>query len=278
MWTRIAATSNTPPAALVALPADVRLMNAIAAGVFVLGTAGLFAAGTSWLARRPFFDFRAIELDGDLARNSVTTVRANALPHLHGNYFTLNLRQAEAAFEQVPWVRHAMVQRVWPDRLVVTLEEHQPVAIWTGDENSDTMVNSLGEVFEANIGDVEDEGLPEFTGPQGSSAEVLQMYRRVAPVVQPLDGEIASIAMSGRGSWRLELDSGTTLELGRGTDDEVIARTARFMRTLPQVTHRFHAPLASADLRHADGYAIKLKGVTVAADPPKGAATPSREE
>jgi cell division protein FtsQ len=263
MWTRTPAPSNAAPAGPVALPMDVRAMNAVAALVLAAGALVLLAAGASWVARRPFFDFRAIELAGDLQRNSVTTVRANALPHLRGNYFTLSLAQAEAAFEQVPWVRHAVVRRVWPNRLVVTLEEHEAVALWSGDENSDTMVNSHGEVFEANVGDVEDEGLPEFEGPQGSSAQVLAMYRRIVPVVQPLDAEVASIAMSGRGSWRIELDTGAAIELGRGTDDEVVERTARFVRTLPSVLHRFQAPLASADLRHAEGYAIKLKGATV---------------
>src|SRR5262249_10200759 len=128
-------------------------------------------------------------------------------------------------------------------------------------------------------GDVEDEGLPEFEGPQGTSAQVLEMYRRLMPVVQPLDAEVASIAMSGRGSWRIELDSGAAIELGRGTEDDVIQRTARFVRTLPQVLHRFRAPLASADLRHAEGYAIKLKGVTVSTEVPKGVPSrASREE
>ena len=43
-------------------------------------------------------------------------------------------------------------------------------------------------------------------------------------------------------------------------------RTTRFVRTLPQVLHKFHAPLESADLRHAEGYAVKLKGLSVNAD------------
>jgi cell division protein FtsQ len=34
------------------------------------------------------------------------------------------------------------------------------------------------------------------------------------------------------------------------------------VRTLPQVTERYHAPLEYADLRHADGYAVRLRGVT----------------
>jgi cell division protein FtsQ len=259
------------------VPGDIRLMNAIAVLVFVLAAAALMAAGASWVARRPLFALGGVRLEGDLQRNNVTTVRANALSHLSGNFFTMDLGRTREAFEQVPWVRRAVVRRVWPNRLVVTLEEHQPVALWAGDENSDKMVNSHGEVFEANVGDVEDDSLPEFAGPDGSSAQVLAMYQRLLPMFQQLDAEVTSLKLSGRGSWRVELDNGSAIELGRGTEEEVSERTTRFVRTVPQVLHKFHAPLESADLRHAEGYAVKLKGVTVAVDA-KAPQQPSHSE
>ena len=264
MLLRQPATPDNAPAG--ALPVDVRLMNAIAGIVFALALAALVAAGLAWAARRPQFQFGDVRLEGDLQRNSVTTVRANAMPHLAGNFFTMDLARARAAFEQVPWVRRAVVRRVWPNRLVVALEEHQPVALWEGDENSDKMVNSHGEVFEANVGDVEDDSLPQFAGPDGTSAQVLDMYRRLQPMFAGLDAEINALKLSGRGSWRVELDNGATVELGRGTQEEVMERTSRFIRTLPQVLNKFHAPLENADLRHAEGYAVKLKGLSVNAD------------
>jgi len=264
MLVRQPATPTAAPAS--ALPVDVRLMNAIAVVVFALALAALLAAGFAWVARRPQFQFGDVRLEGDLQRNSVTTVRANAMPHLAGNFFTMDLGHTRAAFEQVPWVRRAVVRRVWPDKLVVALEEHQPVALWEGDENSDKMVNSHGEVFEANVGDVEDDSLPQFAGPEGTSAQVLEMYRRLQPMFSQMDAEVTALRLSGRGSWKVELDNGAGVELGRGTQEEVTERTTRFIRTLPQVLHKFNAPLESADLRHAEGYAVKLKGLSVAAD------------
>src|SRR4051812_29360070 len=77
-----------PPSAM---PPDVRLMNAIAIVVFTLAAVALLAAGAAWVARRPQFSLSGVRLEGDLQRNSVTTVRANALPHLSGNFFTLDL-------------------------------------------------------------------------------------------------------------------------------------------------------------------------------------------
>jgi cell division protein FtsQ len=256
-----------PPAVPVPLPGDVRLMNAVAGSVFVITAVALLAAGVLWLMRAPAFAIRAIQLDGELARNSVPTIRANATPRLAGNFFSVDLKQAQAAFESVPWVRRAVVRRVWPDRLVVRLEEHRAAALWQGAEDGDTgavdrLVNSFGEVFDANLGDVEDDDLPALSGPDGSAPQMLALLRRVQPVLKPLGLEVERLHLSGRGSWRVDLDSGARIELGRGSEDEVLARTERFARTLTQVTGLWKKPLAYADLRHEGGYAVRLRGVT----------------
>ncbi len=245
------------------LPGDVRLMHSTANAVFVLAALALAAAALLWVTRLPFFALKSVRIEGEVARNSVSTIRANAAPKLAGNFFTLDLQKTRAAFEAVPWVRHAVVRRVWPNRLAVRLEEHHAAALWAAEDGNDKLVNSQGEVFEANVGDVEDEALPRLAGPEGSAAAMLALYRRLQPVLARLDeGDIDELHLSGRGSWRAELENGAVVEIGRGTDDEVVARTERFVRTLAQVTGRYQRPLEYADLRHADGYAVRLKGVT----------------
>ena len=42
----------------------------------------------------------------------------------------------------------------------------------------------------------------------------------------------------------------------------MLARVERFVRTVAQVTGQYQRPLEYADLRHTDGYAVRLKGVT----------------
>ena len=262
---------NTLATSALVLPADVRLMNAVASTVYALAAVGALIAGVLWLMRSPLFPIRGIQLDGDLARNSVPTIRANAGPMLAGNFYSVDLQKGRAAFETVPWVRRAVVHRVWPDRLAVRLEEHRAAALWEGSPGpveeaaGDKLVNSYGEVFEANVGDVEQDGLPSLAGPEGSARQVLALYRRLQPVLARLDLAIDKLQLTGRGSWRAELDSGALIEMGRGSDDEVLARTERFVRTLTQVTTRYGRPLEYADLRQAGGYAVRLRGISTTA-------------
>lgn len=255
----------SPPPRAIGVPGDVRLMNATAALLAALGVLALGVVAALWMARQPVFALRAIRVEGDVARNSAATIRAAAMPRLAGNFFSLDLKSAREAFESVPWVRHAVVQRIWPNRLAVRLEEHRAAALWATEEGEDKLVNSFGEVFDANPGDVEDDELPMLSGPEGSSARLLGLYKRLQPVVAPLQMGIAELDMSGRGSVSAELEGGAVIEIGRGSDDELVARLQRFVVTLPQVIAQHQRPLVHADLRHNEGYAVRLKGVTTGA-------------
>jgi cell division protein FtsQ len=245
------------------LPADVRLMNLTATVLFSACGLLLAAALGWWLLRHPVFAIGGIVVEGDVAHNSAATLRANVAPRLAGNFFTVDLQQARAAFESVPWVRQAVVKRQFPNKLRVVLQEHQPQALWGADSES-RLVNTFGEVFDANPGDVEEEEMPRLVGPEGSAAQVLGMYLGLKPMLEKLELGIEQVVLTGRGGWTLHLDSGATVELGRGSSDEVLARSQRFALTLTQVTSKYGRrpeALVTADLRHTDGYAVKLRGV-----------------
>jgi cell division protein FtsQ len=268
-----------PPAAPLRLPGDVRLMNAAAAFIVTAVVLASIVAGVLWLTRASTFTLRAIEVQGELTRSQLPTLRTHALPDLAGNFFSIDLVEAQKAFESVPWVRRAIVRRIWPDRLSVRLEEHEALALWEASEGGEAgltrLVNTFGEVFEANLGDVEDEALPLFIGPEGRAAEMLALWQRLQPAFAERGKRIERLALSGRGSWRAELDKGVVVEMGRGNEGEVAERTERFLRTVGQMTARYRQPLVHADLRHADGYALKLRGVgTGAANTANGARNP----
>ncbi|AMO24259.1 cell division protein FtsQ/DivIB [Ramlibacter solisilvae] len=245
------------------VPLDVRLMNTAASVVYAACALLLAAALAWWAVRHPVFSVAGITVQGEVAHNSVPTLRANVAPRLAGNFFTVDLSVARRAFESVPWVRQAVVRREFPNRLRVMLEEHRPVALW-GSEAESKLLNSFGEVFEANVGDVEQEDLPRLSGPDGQSQQVLAMYAAVKPLFEPLDLAVQELALTPRGNWQVELDNGALVELGRGTPAEVTTRAQRFIQTLTQVAARNGRrvdALLSADLRYAEGYAVRLRGV-----------------
>lgn len=254
-------------------PVDVRLMNATASMVFFSLFLLAAAAGVTWLLRNPAFAITQVVVHGNVQHSSAISVRANVLPQLRGNLFTLDLAHARQAFEQLPWVRSAELRRGFPNTLQVRLEEHLPVALW-GDAEGSAMLNSFGEVFEANRGEVADAQLPRLAGPAEQSQQVLAMYQflmrqwQAGMVPRNLAdaGQLhpSALYLTPRGNWQLFLANGAHLELGAGQPQQVGQRLSDFFETLPQALDPLGvrpSALEYADLRHRNGYAIRLRGV-----------------
>ncbi len=246
------------------MPLDIRLINATTTVLVVVFVVLVAGALVTWALRAPWFSISGIVVTGEVSHNNALTLKANVAPRLAGSFFTLDLARARQAFESVPWVRQAVVKREFPNRLHVNLKEHQAVAYW-GPESESRLVNSFGEVFEANVDEVEQDVLPRLHGPDGQAAQVLATYQALQPLFENLNLEIDQLELSGRGGWVSRLDTGAVLQLGRGSVDEVKVRTRRFLATLSQAAAqhgRKPEALESADLRHEGGYAIRLRGVT----------------
>ena len=62
------------------------------------------AAALLWTVQQPRFDFRRIEVVGDLRHVSRAAIRAAIAGRLRGNFFTMRLAESRAAFEAIPWV------------------------------------------------------------------------------------------------------------------------------------------------------------------------------
>jgi cell division protein FtsQ len=136
--------------------------------------------------------------------------------------------------------------------------------LW-GNEGDARMVNQQGELFEANVAEADVERMPRLIGPDAQSAEVLGLYRLLSPMFGQLRFELSSLELTARGSWRAHLEGGSVVELGRGQAPQVQERVQRLTQTLTQVASRYGrrvSAMESADLRHDNGYALRLRGVS----------------
>jgi len=240
---------------------DVLSMRRISALLLLAAAAVALGAVALWGVRQPVFDVTRIVVEGDVAHSSEQELRRQLARITNGNVLTLDLHQARVAFEQLPWVRRAQVRRVFPNRLHVTLQEHQAQAWWRAEGE---LLNSFGEVFDAVWPGASDAALqhahlPQLWGPDGSAAHVLHMYYLLQPTLQTL-GQVQTLRLRERGTWQAQLAGGTALELGAGTPEAVLPRVQRFVRTVGQV--RQGLAVQSADLRYAGGYALKLARAT----------------
>ncbi|MEW5966761.1 MAG: cell division protein FtsQ/DivIB [Pseudomonadota bacterium] len=224
------------------------------ARVLTWGALALLAYGViGWVIARPWFALTTLEVKTPVAHVTEAQIRLVAERKVRGTFFTVDLAQVRNSFEKLPWVREARVERRWPDTLVVSLVEHAPLARW----NDAALINVAGEVFVAAF----DARLPRLSGPEDSSAEVVAAFRRHQSALAPLGMTISELTLSERRAWRVRLDSGLTLALGR---DQTDARLARFVALYPRLfAARAETPPAlpqAVDLRYADGMAVRMPG------------------
>lgn len=213
---------------------------------WVAGALLLYGLG-GWLLSQPVFALHKVDVMMPVTHVTETQVKLVSERYVRGNFFTVDLERVRAAFEKLPWVREARVTRRWPDTLVVSFSEHVPLARW----NDVGLVNQQGEVFAAAL----DEDLPHFSGPENSETEVTQAYRQYQQFLATLGRTISELQLSPRRAWRLRLDDGTQITLGR---EEAAARLARFTRLYPKLFADPSRVPTHVDLRYADGFAVRL--------------------
>lgn len=240
---------------------DARTLNAVANLLLVVAMLAGAACALDWLVRRPMFELTDIVVEGidgrRLERVSAAELHAEGLAHVDGNFFTVDLAGFRARFERAPWVRHAEVRRVWPNRIEVAIEEHRPLARWSDGR----LVNTFGELFSARLVDpAEKAALLRFGGPDGTQRLVTERYDELERQLRRVSMRPNEVLLSDRLAWSARLDNGITLLIGRDEGVAVMDRVSRWAAVHPEVQSRLNERTEVIDLRYPNGFAIRAPG------------------
>ncbi len=208
---------------------------------------GLYELGQRLLpyADRPI---AKVSVQGELSYVSQQAVQARMAPFVEASFFEVDLEALRHDLEQMPWIAHVEARRIWPDQVMVRLDEQLPIARW-GDE---ALLNNSGQAFAPN--DLaEYEHLPQLYGPKRAQLRVMQQYQLLSQMLRPLGFSIARLELRARGSWFLTTSQGIELLLGR---DQVIEKMRRFTAIYQQALVQESENIARIDLRYANGLAV----------------------
>ncbi|MCC6207749.1 MAG: cell division protein FtsQ/DivIB [Gammaproteobacteria bacterium] len=220
------------------------------------GLAVVFAAYTLWgsvaLMERTRFPFKVLRVEGSFAHVTAPELSAIVAPYAAAGFFETDVKVIKQALEELPWVERASVRRMWPDVLQVTVTEERAVARW----QEGGLVNPAGQVFHPAELDAEAAKLPLLAGPTRTSAQVMGAYVRMSEPLASQGIAITSLSMDARRSWRLTLDNGMRLTLGRKDSERQLERFARFY---PGGLAGRVADVEEVDLRYTNGFAVKWR-------------------
>lgn len=208
--------------------------------------------GAYELAQRllPYADrpIAKISVEGDLSYISQQAVQQRIAPFVSASFFSVDLLGMRHELEQMPWIARAEVRRVWPDQVLVRLEEQLPIARW-GDE---ALLNNQGQAF-APRESAHYENLPQLYGPKRAQQRVMQQYQMLSQMLRPMGFSVARLELRARGSWFLSTGEGIELLLGR---DHLVEKMRRFSAIYDKALKAQQANIARIDLRYSNGLAV----------------------
>jgi len=202
------------------------------------------------------FPLKVVQIKGDFKHLDRQKLEQAMATEVREGFFTLDVEKVHAKLLQMPWVAKLALRRVWPDTLLIKVEEQVPLARWGRKQ----LMNMQGELFQPAKNEIP-AGLPWLTGPEGTEREMVLRYREMQSRFDEVGLQIAKVKQDLRQSWLIEFTDKSAIRLGNQYIDE---RLGRFVRLYPRLKAAGRGKPKQVDLRYTNGFVVhwELDGVT----------------
>lgn len=183
--------------------------------------------------------------------------------HTADGFYALDIDGIRHTLEATPWVSAVHVRRIWPARLLVDVEEHEPAARW----NKDALLSKGLELFyppqldpdsaQAAQWQTHFAGLPQLTGANGRHEAVLDAYRYYQQMLSGFGVQVEALEEDERLSQTLRLSNDVTVRLGYEHRE---LRLQRFIDVFERLVTPLEGRAAKFDMRYSNGFALKGAG------------------
>lgn len=180
--------------------------------------------------------------------------------HTDKGFYGLDIDRVRQTLESMQWVAHARVSRVWPGRISVEVEEHEPAARW----NDGSLISKKHKLFVPPQLNTNDElyrqwyevfePLPQLRGSDGRQKILMDSYRVYQQQLARFNVTITVLNEDERRSQTLELSNQVTVRLGY---EERELRMNRFMDVYEKLAAQIDGRPASFDMRYSNGFALQ---------------------
>ena len=170
-------------------------------------------------------------------------------PFVGERFLQLDLAAVHQAVVAEPWVADAMVRRIWPDRLAVSVQLQKPVARW----GTKGLVNPRGEVFYPADVKAWRQLLPLWSPNEADAPRLLEVAHWLRAQTKLMNWTLIALTRHPGGSLETRWLPARTLWLD-GTAWR--SQFERFLRAWPQVKPELRERATEVDLRYSNGFSI----------------------
>lgn len=236
----------------------------------VIGMSALLVLGIlgSRVAKDPMhFPVNNVDILGTVDYEDRAALKAQVEQFTSAGFYSLDIDGVRLAVESLPWVAKAKVSRVWPSRIEVHVEEHEPTARW----NEDSLISKRLELFSPPQLQSDNpryaqwkelfSTLPQITGALGRHAVLLDTFRDYEARLARFDLTLDALREDSRGSQTLELSNHVIVRLGYKDRD---LRFDRFIDVFDRLVGQsskakgsnLNRATMTFDMRYSNGFAL----------------------
>ncbi len=195
---------------------------------------------------------KTIEIQSALNKVNKSEIRTIAENHMHDGFFTADLGSFENQLNDIPWVYRANIKRQWPSKLVIEISEQQPYFRW----GKNHLINKYAEIF--HVEDTQQyASLPLLLGIKGRERHLIDLYYKYSARFKQVGADILKLKEDARYEKEITLVNGISINVGREKIDKQIERC---LYSFAMFTKAERDAIASIDLRHSNGFAIRWNG------------------
>ena len=246
-----------------------KLMSTVTKLVLIFPVFPLFIFLFPWFFSQPNFHLKYLILN--ISSNDVQHVQPEELKtlvirELNGTALTTDLRAIYTSVLSHPWIKEATVRRIWPNKILVNLSEHNIIGIWADGR----FVSQAGELLEFDklqsdsINAEKNCFLVNLDGPNETVANVLKKARMISKKASHVGLQTTGVQLTGQYDWRVFFSNGMKMELGgENLETPLEKRLDNFFDSVVWVRKKIKNDLISVDLRYAHGFAFEESKTTV---------------
>ena len=168
----------------------------------------------------------------------------------HSSLLFLDVADARAKLEAIPWIAEATVRKLYPDRLQITVTEREPFALWQQQGKVKVIAadgTMLSEKVEPRLSSL------SFVVGNGAAARARDFLAVLDKYPSIRDSVRASIYVAER-RWNLKLKNGVDVRLPETNLEGALATLAR----LDREKNLLSRDITAVDLRLADRLTVRL--------------------
>lgn len=206
-----------------------------------------------YLKTAPRFEVEKLSVSG-LKRVDENQVLAKARFEVGTNVFDADLEEIRRRVEQIQWVRHALVERVLPDQIIIKVIEREPIGI----------ARIHGEIYQFDIDamilapdPLSGSSFPILNGLGGDRSrnlEKVEIYRKILEELGQTSLSEVEINEAGEVS---VVETGDPLMVSLGTSD-FRSRWIKYLQLKPQIQQQYPQAVR-VDLRFKNQVIVMMK-------------------